>query len=1091
MSEQTALDQEQRRRAATNLTVPICVEAAAGTGKTQLIEDRVAEIIGRGAARIDQVVAITFTEFAAAELRARIRARLSREAIAADSEASAYFRNALGALDNTSIETIHAFAAGLLRERPVEARIDPRFEVLDELGMQIDFDNAWDEWFGRRVEEEPEPVERILSLGFPLAQVRKLAEVLNRNRDVRPLDHPSPPVLDLESYWRELTEALKELQGLAKSCRNTEDYGFRQIMDIADYHARLAAATPDEALYIIASDFDIKPKGARPNWDAASSCDRQKEICDGLRTSQQSARQQVRSRALADLLRWLEPFPEWYDERRRLSGKLDFDDLLVRARNLLRDDRSVRRYFQDRYKFILVDEFQDTDPLQIEIVFFLCEKPGDTAERWQDVLLDGGKLFVVGDPKQSIYRFRRADIAMYDEAREVIGKQGEVIDVFQNFRCADQIVEWTNEVFSQRMDGRQSVQARYIPLVSWPARQRDLNGDKLSVLAPAGQVEGTRAHDLRRAEARSIASLIETRMVDRWEIEDPERPGHLRKVEHGDIVVLVPTRTSIDLFEQIFQDRGLIYRHEGGGMFYRRQEVRDLIAYLTALDNPSDELAVVATLRHVYGIADEDLLLYKSRGGRFDFRQPPPGGCAPIADAFDEMLALYARRNEGSLAGFVDLVIARSGLIELHELLPQGRQAVANVGKVGQLARQFQGQPAATLHKFVRWLRANRDENARESDSASAESSDQEVRILTVHMAKGLEFPVVIVANLGTAFSRRDQEFVDRRTRQIHFKRSAEGTFTTPDFDEASAHERERYDAERARCLYVACTRARDHLVISAFGKNEGSWLSLLSPWLDKLPRIDSREFSGIEAPIGYVAPEPVDVTVLVAARSTWQEQRASLLANPAHLEIITATEQRQLSRPEQDPLPRSPLSSAARKGIVLHSVLELFDPRDWDELVLTGVESVCGEAGVADEAEEILAMTLGVLRSPLLRRAVDCGRYWREVPFALPLDNMLLEGSIDLLFEEEDGLVIVDYKSDDVSESETDARAMDYRGQAALYTLACRKITDLRVKEFIIYFARPGVTVSLDSQLLEDEGRRLLGELAASYPPARDTPAA
>ena len=1078
MSALLPLDEDSRRQAASVLDMAVCVEAAAGTGKTRLIEDRIVEIVDKGTS-IERVVAITFTEAAAAELRARIRGRLARETTNSVDDASRQrFRQSLASLDSARVETIHAFAQSLLRERPVEAGIDPGFEVLDPLGMDLDLDAAWDEWFGLTLEGSSAPVENALFLGFAFNQIKGLAKFLNRNRDLLPLTFSAIPPIDLAAYRQHLAEGVAELDALRSSCLHpAEDDGHAHILAIIDYHARIQAASDADALQILANDFVIKAQGAQKNWRTPDDCRRQKELCDELAAAQKELADHVRSQALQDLIGWLEPFPAWYDQRRRRLGKLDFDDLLLLTRNLLRDNKPVREYFQERFQYLLVDEFQDTDPLQMEIVFFLSEKRPARANEWSEVELDGGKLFVVGDPKQSIYRFRRADIVMYDAARKAIEKQGMVAKVFQNFRCAEPILDWANEVFSESMDGREGVQPAYIDLVPWPERQLPLEGPAVSQLQPPPGTTGL-INDIRRVEATTLAGLIEHEIVGRWQVEEAK---HVRPAEHRDILILVPTRTGLDLFEQVFHDWGIVYRHEGGNFFYRRQEVRDLIAYLSAIDNPSDQRAVVATLRHAYGIPDEDLLLHRTAGGTLDFRHPQPAAVRAVNDAFVDLNRFHSERNDVSLGRLVEDIVATTRMIELNLVLPHRRQAVANIYKVTQLARQYETQPGATLHRFVRWLRDNRDEGAREADSPFSGSPGKEVQILTMHMAKGLEFPIVILANLGSTFSRSDQEYVDRDERRVHIKRS--GGFKTPNFDEASLREQDRLSAERFRLLYVAATRARDHLVVSAFGKpNDENWLSLFGSHTSSLPVL------ALPSPIAvneqHEPEEEADYPVdeLVVARDRWVDAREALLTSLPHTPVVTASAlvssraEDVLKTVSAAPGELVPGGEAARLGSALHSVLEQLPSLDRSPQALVDITAaISAEHQIGHRLDELRSLVAATLDSKVVARALRSGSAWREVPFSFPLNNAVVEGSIDLAFVEEGGLVLADFKSDNVTAAEVQGRADHYRAQAALYTLACERLSGQKVREFIFLFARPGLEVAISGEGLAREALDIL----------------
>ncbi|MPZ22021.1 MAG: AAA family ATPase [Dehalococcoidia bacterium] len=1080
-------DQRERDLAIGEFSTPVCVEAAAGTGKTSLMVDRVVAIVSRGEARITEIVAITFTEAAAAELRVRIRARLE-EALAAGGSEDERRRveEALVDLDRAHVETIHAFAQSLLRERPVEARIDPRFELLDELAMKVDFEAAWEEWFATALEADSTAVERALLLGFPFSGIKNLAARINEQRDLLPLNHSPVPRPDIDAYRQELAGGVARLQEMQAHCRDHGDLGYRQIDEAADYLLRLQMADREQAQRIVAGHRDVlKNKGNKLKWEA-DYCARQKEVFGELTVARDRVRNELCSGALVLLMQWLEGFPSWYEKRRRDSGKLDFDDLLVLARRLLKERVEVRRYFQRRFKHILVDEFQDTDPLQVEIVFFLAEREGSTpAADWTEVELATDKLFVVGDPKQSIYRFRRADIAIYENARQIIERGGRRLLISQNFRCRPGIVDWANGTFAAQMTGAPGVQADYIPLIASETRDIALGGegDGVTALRPTTTPDKEeRADGMRRQEAEHIAALIQQKIVGNWQVQDPD-DRETRPARASDIAILMPTRTGLHIYEAVFRDQGLTYRHEGGSFFYVRQEIKDAIALLLAIDNPLDSITVAATLRHVFGVSDEDLLAHRVAGGSFDYTAVTPAEApTSITDAYRVLARLHQVRNDMRLSALVEEALRESRLTELHTLRRQGRQAVANLRKLAQMSRQYEAQTAATLHRFTRWLRTNRDGAAREGDAPAhvPNSPGTEVNLYTIHAAKGLEFPIVILANLGGSLNNPSREYADRVGKELHVRRGSSGKaeFATPRFAEIAPHEEARDDAERVRQLYVAATRARDHLVVGAFrsGKVERCWLGYLGKGLDDVPGIDRSGLQQVQPPA--VAPIPSDADAaarLVAGRAAWEQRRAELLTAMPHRSIWTATS---LVRFDggAEPLSRTPASSAIRLGSALHAALERVDLRHWDDRGLDAlVEAVAADYEVEDRRPELSAMLRSTLRSPLMERALRSAQVWREVPFAFPFDGGLVEGAMDLLFREDAGLVLVDVKSDNVAAADTEARAQRYAPQAMVYALACEQVTGLPIAEFLFHFARPGVGVSLAGPGLADGGRELL----------------
>ncbi len=443
--ERTIHDLRTRELVTSELGTTFLVEASAGTGKTRVLVDRYLRCVldaERGAGDVRKVAAITFTEKAAAELRQRIREDLELRAqtAPAGSDLAARIAGALDALDDAPIGTIHGFAGRLLREFPVEARVDPAFEQLDELGAGLERERLWEEWVtglaasdaaaspGRR------RLSRLLRAGVRLDSVRTLAigpkGVFGERYDLDPAtqlaDQP-----DLSAGLGRLAAPLQALAGFcAVACLDPSDKGYVAAADLVDACRRLADEPPADLDQLAAALYRLPvretasaPGGAKGNWDAARGGK------DALQLHYQAlvAEVAVLRDAYAAFLTGLavavaDEFSRWAGGTQLALGRLDFTDLLGCLRDLLKRDMGARRALQRRFRYVLVDEFQDTDPLQAEIVFFLCEHE-PLATEWQEVVLEPGKLFVVGDPKQSIYRFRRADIAMYDQVKRLVAAQ--------------------------------------------------------------------------------------------------------------------------------------------------------------------------------------------------------------------------------------------------------------------------------------------------------------------------------------------------------------------------------------------------------------------------------------------------------------------------------------------------------------------------------------------------------------------------------------------------------------------------------------------------------------------------------------------
>ncbi len=1106
------VDAKERDAIRERVDENMCVEAGAGTGKTTVLVDRIVHLLATTDTDVRRIAVITYTEKAAAELAGRERRGLE-DALAATTDAvrAQHLDDALRGLNHAHIETIHAFAASLLRERPVEAKLAPGFEVLDVLPAQLVFESAYGEWLTAEMAGDPPPLALIAALDFDLRfdLVRQAAQQLHRNRDMLPLPPAGAPRgyeridVDPAAALDELAPYMAELAKFADCAIDEEDEAHQELTRMLDWHGdtlrRGDTASAGRAIVVVRAPWFTK--GSAGNWRKASDCAAVKAALKAIRKILDDARDGLRQNAVADLLLWLQGFVEQYEVRRREDGKADFDDLLIWARNLIRDDDGIRAYFQSKFQRVFVDEFQDTDPLQAELIISLCAE-GPLPADWRRTKLRPGSLFAVGDPKQSIYRFRRADIAMYDEVKRYVFNS-EPLRIVQNFRSASPIIDWVNRTFTQLFDPEEGVQPPYVGLAARPDYQI---ADAVTVLRgavppPGGKRAGI--EDIRRFEARKLAALIRSSVrAETWRVRAPE--GGDRAAQYRDVVVVIPDRRGLDIYEEEFARAELPYRHEGGRTFFVRQEVRELVAVLRAIDDPGDAVAAVAALRSAaFGCSDEDLLLHKHAGGGFDYTNVHTAAPGAAAAALRVLRDLSALRYEVTLPEMLRAVLDRTRLVEFAMLQPQGGQIAANLLKMIDQARTFAEASGHGLRGFVRWLKENIDRASDETDAPVSEETDDVVRIVTIHASKGLEFPIVVFANM--AGDRRDYTTVlpDRANGRLHVKLGKkELGFRTPGYDGAEAAEERHSLAEELRLLYVAATRAKDRLVLSFIAAKDddaapkgtkclSDWLRIAGAHLDPAIDLDTLAVPQGELPIWRGAIDvdapSVDIARVKDQRTAWVAEHDGLVARGGRpLLVQTAS----ALNPEWDAASSFAADGvrrgrAAEFGTAVHALLERTALRG--DRIDALAAATAKEFGVPDREREMIAVARRALASDAVRRALASKRLLLEAPFTVGLAQAagLAEGRIDLLFEEDGGLVIVDFKTDDVSPKEVDARSETYRNQALVYAWSAQTASRVPVREVILLFARldPAIerTFSVDAAFLAEAESLLAGDLAQS----------
>jgi ATP-dependent helicase/nuclease subunit A len=858
----TLSDHDDRRLIREGLDDTVIVEAAAGTGKTTELVSRILNVLARGRAAIEQIVAVTFTEKAAGELKLRIRKEL--ESLRLRSTDAAVLRNltsAIQRLEESHVSTIHGFCADLLRERPVEAGIDPLFEVLTQPRSDRLFDDAFRAWLHRQLESPPEGVRRALRRSIwsrdgrdaddgPIDRLRRAARELAEWRDFTGAWRRE--AFDRDAALARVLECVRETARLTAAAASRRDPLYvdtRMLRDLAhdiEVASRFDAADPDgwEARAVdLAQNRDFR-RARKGRGAYAPGVDRDVVwAAYGALTDELDAFQRAADADLAVLLRGeLRGAIEGYEELKRRAGALDFVDLLLRARDLLVRHPRVRQAFQARFTHLFVDEFQDTDPLQAEILLLLSADSAETSE-WRRITPLPGKLFIVGDPKQAIYRFRRADVETYREVCELLEARGAKRAYLQtSFRSTPAIQRLVNAAFAPLLTGdRATLQAPYVALSPY----REEPADQPSVVAlPVPEPYGTRrvaGYAIDASFPDAVGAFVHwllsgsgwtvTERTARSELPMPVpiQPRHVcilfrRFLHFGDDV----TRPYVEALEA----RGVPHLLVGGKSFHGREEVETIRAALAAVEWPDDELSVFATLRGaLFAIDDETLLRYRDcHGGFHPFRSPNETvpELQPVIDALELLRRLHRRRNERPVADTLTDLLNATRAHVAFALRTAGEQSLANVLHVAELARQYETSGGMSFRGFVEELQAQAD-GGQAAEAPILEEGSDGVRLMTVHKAKGLEFPVVILADM-TAKLRADRadRLIDKTQNACYLRL---GRWTPIELAANEALEIARDEAEGVRVAYVAATRARDLLVVPAVGDAvwDGGWTDPLN----------------------------------------------------------------------------------------------------------------------------------------------------------------------------------------------------------------------------------------------------------------------
>ncbi len=1088
-------DRLARARVADDLDTTLFVEAGAGSGKTRSLVDRIESLLA-GGTPMRHIAAITFTERAAAELRQRIRARVIDRLDRSDGDPSPLWSAARDDLDGAAVSTLHAFAQRLLGEHPIEAGLPPNVEVLDEISSQIEFDARWRTMVDRLFDDPDltRTLELSLALGVTTEQLRAVALEFTSNWDLIQTHPPGstaePPRVRVEP----LLDALRALVAPRSSCLADRDGMTDKLDKMQTLIDRLDRAA-DDASIIELLDPKRLPSfksrvGAKGNWPDG--------VLDHLRTDLfptaervvEQTVEPVREACLQRLVHHLGRFVVEDAERRRTEGRLRFHDLLVHARRLLADPRhgpTVRASLSDRYQRLLLDEFQDTDPLQIELATLLAAPPDQPAAPWHEMDTRPGRLFFVGDPKQSIYRFRRADIALYLAAQQQ--HQGEdPVELSRNFRSTEPILDWVNDTFGGLISYVAGSQPPYRPLQA--VREAPPSGPGVVVLD--AEHDGLNAAALREEEAASVAATIRTALDDGWSVFDTSQE-RWRPTRPGDICVLLPARTSLPQLEAALTAAEVPFRVETSTLVYAAEDVRSLMACLRALADPGDSLSLVTALRSpAFGCGDDDLFTWHQRhGGRWDHRAPAPDGTPPdhaVAESMAYLRGLAADSRWLTPPQVIDRLIHDRRLLESAAFAPHTTDRWRQLRFVADQARAWADTHGGDLRDYLAWARLQASDSARVAEPVLDETDAAAVRIMTIHASKGLEFPIAVLSGLTTRLSgaRRGPSVLFPPDGPAQVKLKAD--VATQDFERLQPVDEQMDRFERIRLLYVGCTRARDHLVVSChrLADPKGTAAELL--WSEgsagaiatrgapaETPSPDDHDAptrAGLRSVLTASGSATGTTTHPARTRTEFEAQRRDTLRRAAAPASLSATAvARRLGTPEpspddqpgwfKDPVdvdlpPWQRGRDGAALGRAVHATLQDVDLASGTDLADLARHHAAAE-GIPGDHDQVHDRALAALSAPSVSEARS-GEFWREIYVAAPAGTQLVEGYIDLLYRTPDGFVVVDYKTDAAAgDAHRRRRAAAYRWQLATYAHAVEVATGIPVLRAVVCFLDSG----------------------------------
>ncbi len=1079
-----AADTAARVTALTALDRTLLVEAGAGSGKTSVLAGRVSMLLATGRPP-REIAAITFTEVAAGELRQRVVEFVTelaagivrpdlRAAFPDGSPSPAQRKTLLQArdsLDELLCTTIHGFCQRLLRPYPVEAGMDPGAAVMDRADADAMLAEVLEDWLRERLSGPRRPDDLLVALfvdesGRTGKLVRDLLYWMAHHRGA-----PVPDVPVQTDALAELRTAAQELRGFLSgaACQEADTMQIADELDTLLHAApRSGALEAEMLLHVLRLSAPAccanKDGGWRAyqklgRWRTAAKASRSVVIADRLneealacyatcKAGHEAAQSYAAGRVLQLLAADLRGVLARFDQQKRGAALIDFDDLMVKARDLLANSPAVRAALGARYTSVLVDEFQDTDRLQSEILWRLCAAAPDPTVAWTEWALHPGSLFLVGDPKQAIYRFRGADVASYVAVRDRLtttDAEARVV-IGQNFRSLGPILDWVNARFETPLSAdKQPGFSRLFTAITAP------EGHTAVATLPVA-VPDSGSDVLRDAEAEAVAAFC-ARVIGALPVRGKDGP---RPCRPDDIALLAPSGTELWRYERALETAGIAVSTQAGKGFFRRQEVQDLIALARVLADARDTLALGALLRGpLVGLTEEALLdamaalppTEDGRPGRLFLWTPLPD----VADILlRDTLAILQSLAKGarSTTPFVLLCQAVEEL-QVRPLLRrrQDRTAERALANIDQFLEATRPYDTRGLLAFARSMTAQWKE-AQRSMEGRPDTEQQSVSLVTMHASKGLEWPVVVPINMGGRLTERVQAALDTDGR-LHLPVFG---FHGPGATAALQAEREELERERHRIWYVAATRARDLLLLPEFstGVPSSSWMERFGLSHDGLEPFDA-------GGLGDGLLERTEDPLNNQDRATFETEAALITARTHRIKRVTPylAETSEVVVPEQAPLPLltdDPADEVARprgslaRGLILHKLLEEVLTGETAEEraalearaaeLATQLDDTPGAVGFdgAEAAQTVLrGLALPPIRAVRDRLVPEC-----TVASSVRSDDaeQVTLGVADAIVLDADGTLglVVDWKSD---VGPTPATVTQYRAQVGAYLAA------------------------------------------------------
>ena len=1042
-------DNEARSIIETDFKRSIAVNAGAGSGKTHEMVQRIINGIKNNIISMEKVAVITFTRKAAAEMRSRIIEELNKLIINTDDSISRdkYHEQLIIAV-TAQISTIHSFCSGLLKEKPVEAGIDPAFEMIEGADSEF-FEKVFEEYIHTLFTERKESkmygaIESlILKYGFELnssdyghgniPSVQDLLQTFTVHRDSKlaiPLKTDGKKLLkEIESFFSRCiddTEESTKLQDKYRSIKEEFDLISKDIDKLSKFK------------------FSAGNTGGAKEWKEYK--DNATAEFDELLNKYIYSLKYEELKEIYDKLTYLfEDFITYYRTCEIRDGLLDNEDLLIYTRNILRDKPEIREYFKERYTHIFVDEFQDTDPVQTEIVFFLSEMRGVNASSWQDVQVEKGKLFIIGDMKQAIYNFRRADVTSFIKAMDKIGSKN-TLSLTSNFRSNEKVLEFINNHFQNTMTGQDDYSPRFEPLNTVEKNKDSSKKMRVIAVTPPEVDHVYNADELRTLQSDTAV---------RWIIDNKGK----RFKKWSEVTILARYSSALTYLQNAFEKKDIPCEIAGSRSYFGRYEVQALATVLKAVVDPADKISIYGALKGpFFGHSDRELReFYKDKSISIfaDNKESTVGkSCGILASLHND--SLYKRSDE-----IITRLYDETGILQGLAAGYMGREKVYNLIKAKEfIRRKGDGVLLVSLDELI-----NAIENGAEmADLKPASGERDAVQIMSIHRAKGLENRVIYLADVASQKTTKSTTLAHNG--YIYMKHSALKLY---EYSEINEENRLKENAEEERLRYVAATRASDYLVFNNFNVSKGMNKAFIYPFyssLDNSGMVSIEETalnSSDDINPDYSVIKPKISSALSKQQAEWCNNLEVLktkgaeslfkIINPSSFtDVIEDSLQIEVSFSPEDMKTTvfQHKGAAADTGTIVHRLLETaagLSEKDLKRLT----EGLIKRDKLEIDPGRVLTIYKRITANETYIRSLKSKRVFRELPILFNHEGALVNGIIDLLFEDESGWVLADYKIlINPEAAKSDLWRDKHRGQLDLYEIGLQK-SGITVKEKLL----------------------------------------